>query len=743
MKNLKADKTAVILLTVFTAVLTCCSAYFLWNRTAFGAAFSSMATRRMMFEMAVVFLLLFVAGWHPASGRMSAVLRLTVICGFLWLHQILVPILLSGLFLLYLLELGHTLLELTARHHTSDREKRVYFRQAVRCLLLGSSVQIIIVCLFSAFGIGGTGFFRFQVLAVSALLLLLRMIPGTHLSPVKANMRAMTRYCTVKRDTIRNQSGLLFTVLICCITAAMLLQAGRINIARDYDSLHYGLRSAFVLDGGRGIYESLGSVNDVYVYPKGFETLTLPLSGLASDAYVQAFSWWMTMFTLMTAASIVNRFIRRPHNGQTAGYAAAAVLAFVPGVMNMAASAKTDAITLTFQLIGILLIIDDLFRSEVSFPLAGLSALGFTLTLKPTSFLFSFLPALCALGFWLYRLLHEKEAVRIWCTGTGFLLMGAALLAVLGITARTVYLAGVPLTTAGIGLWEKLGFTMKYPFNSLAMGDSSAKPVLKRLIGLFACPVGEDMAHVYIAWGSLVVPVCGLFGLIGAAAGGKKERALPGVLLLVVLAVTGAASVYLTGMLWQLDGNYFMLLYALCVIFGFVTARSVRDCLIILTPAMLLAAAMTMSTNWSGALGLSEMKAVHAGFVDRQKENRKSASAAGIGEVYDVLAEDPGTRVLALADQPECFIFPCNVQSYTDLEGNGGNVAILAHYEDWLDFLDYAKVDYLYVEDAFTSVRPRAYDLVGYMVDDELLRPVVTTEKGILFAYDREYRVKQ
>ena len=40
------------------------------------------------------------------------------------------------------------------------------------------------------------------------------------------------------------------------ILTMVLLQAGRLNIELDYDSLHYGLRSGFVLDNGKGIYET-------------------------------------------------------------------------------------------------------------------------------------------------------------------------------------------------------------------------------------------------------------------------------------------------------------------------------------------------------------------------------------------------------------------------------------------------------------------------------------------------------
>lgn len=65
-----------------------------------------------------------------------------------------------------------------------------------------------------------------------------------------------------------------------CVHLTMFfLQAGRLNHELDYDSLHYGLRSAYVLDNGNGIYKNLGLINLVYTYSKGAEVLVLPLSG--------------------------------------------------------------------------------------------------------------------------------------------------------------------------------------------------------------------------------------------------------------------------------------------------------------------------------------------------------------------------------------------------------------------------------------------------------------------------------
>ena len=48
------------------------------------------------------------------------------------------------------------------------------------------------------------------------------------------------------------------------ILSMAFIQLGRMNIELDYDSLHYGLRSAFVLDNGKGLYENLGMMNLVY-----------------------------------------------------------------------------------------------------------------------------------------------------------------------------------------------------------------------------------------------------------------------------------------------------------------------------------------------------------------------------------------------------------------------------------------------------------------------------------------------
>ena len=73
-----------------------------------------------------------------------------------------------------------------------------------------------------------------------------------------------------KRVPQRTRISLEMSICIALMFAMILLQAGRMNICADYDSLHYGLRNEYVLDNGGGIYENLGMPE---YYPGGFESL--------------------------------------------------------------------------------------------------------------------------------------------------------------------------------------------------------------------------------------------------------------------------------------------------------------------------------------------------------------------------------------------------------------------------------------------------------------------------------------
>ena len=169
----------------------------------------------------------------------------------------------------------------------------------------------------------------------------------------------------------------------------LLLQAGRINIALDYDSLHYGLRTPYILNNGFGIYEHLGLANDIYYYPKGLEILTMPLNISVSYGFIIAFSWWLLAAMLFTLYDIVRKITNTSYALFAAGLAA-----FVPGIMNMGVSAKTDIITLLIQLIFVDNMISYIrnkyvlnIKSQVlSHLIWGFALLLFSLIFKPEYF---------------------------------------------------------------------------------------------------------------------------------------------------------------------------------------------------------------------------------------------------------------------------------------------------------------------------------------------------------------------
>lgn len=62
----------------------------------------------------------------------------------------------------------------------------------------------------------------------------------------------------------------------------------------------------------------------------------------------------------------------------------------------------------------------------------------------------------------------------------------------------------------------------------------------------------------------------------------------------------------------------------------------------------------------------------------------------GNEKIWEILEADPETRVLVFGQQPEMLMFPCNTQSYTDVEGSGGNFYISASPEAMVSFMDHA-----------------------------------------------------
>lgn len=674
----------------------------------------------LLFETATLFGVFFLIFRRTKTWRLRSILLFLVIFVFTWIHQVFLPMVVSGLYFLFILKTGSLLRVLF------DRDR--YFVEyhdvtAMADFVLGSGLVILLCCLMSLFGIGSIVHTRIAVMVLAAVFI----IPLLASSTLRLYMKPkMLRYVMGTPGPMSWTAA----VLISLILAMIFLQAGRMNIAVDYDSLHYGLRSEYILNNQHGIYENLGSINVVYTYAKGLEILLLPLSGLPSYGFFLCFQLWVTAAVLITAGRIAGQFVSR-------GYSVLcmALLSCIPGIMNMGITAKTDSITVLYQLILLYFLLLYLKKRRSCYLTLSLNAYFLTLVMKPTALVFSTV----LLGTALAYMLITKQLRFRWKGSWWFSLVPTVLMWGL-VWMRTLILTGIPVTSVFYQIWEKMGFYGKYPFWFMEL-PSNGGPLfsregvlhfLKRLYGVLLAPVGEDMDHVRIAWGTsflLVFLAMFLLPLLVEMRRLRKREKHPLQCLVAVFVTTGGASLAALYLLWQVDGNYFMLLYCLFAVLAVVVigklkrtflARSIVEMMV---PLALFNITVTAVSNWAGTLGMSPITVVHAGYFDHKAKNKEMLESQGNRRIWDILAEDPKTRVLTFGEQPEMLLFPCNAQSYTDIEGSDGNHYIAASPEALVCYFAYAKIDYIYVGSGYLKPGTDGWNNVvtmlekGYMTD--------------------------
>ena len=698
-------------------------------------------TLLMMAEVVLVFFwnLFCLAGGRgkkPGTGSHRGVRALGLAAGivlFTWCHRIFLPLAVSGIYMAVLILAGRQLLRLFLEERQLSAPIP-FLQRTSMCLVLGSALWMVLVCLVSLTGHGGLMLWRglAAVMALTAVVLEIlwgrrnkQVLPGAWLKAVKNSA-----------DKGRSES-MAQAALLAFIITMVLIQEGRMNIELDYDSLHYGLRSAYVLDNGKGIYENLGMINLVYTYSKGLEVLVLPLSGTPTYGFVLAFSLWCTVGILLLAADIVGRYC-----GQVKGILAAAILAAIPGIMNMAATAKSDNITLLHQLIIYDFICFALWDGEQgkksssakSIPWLSMAVSTYLLTLvyKPTALVFS-----TALGGVALVCLFLTRRLRVG-DRRGFCLLLIPGAAAAGLWYRTWLLTGVPVTSIFAGFFEKAGCRVKYPYTfNHVIGDPSAltagekcSRLWSRVWGILFAPVTEDMAHVIIAWGTGIVTVFLVIWLAVSWKAGRRGLRHPlnlfDCILIPVLALGSLASIYT---LYQVDGNYFILFYAVLVIsalrmgWGQNWGPAVRRSLsLVLVLFFAVNTAVTCTTGWAGVPGFTPVSLRHMGYYDHRREMLDRRAREGSLTLSCMFT--PRSRVLAFGRHPRVLDLPCSVQSYYDVTGSGGNVYLVKRLAYFEEFLRYAGTEYFFVEAGYLAGQDRALQMIEDMIAEGSLSDI-------------------
>lgn len=761
---MKKKRIMESLLALFLLILSvfCVAAPFAALFTGDGTyswQFGDPATKKMMAEIALLFVLL--SGFLLLAGKPSVRWGGTaVICLiFCWAHVIFLPMAVSALYLGYVFLAGRFVR--TALLGQKDMEDGW-----MADFILGVSAVLCAFCLLSAFKIGSIAQLKLFSAVSGAALYLWAALSGGLRRAVCCLKGSFQRDGFQKNEFqkggLQGTNRILWSLLTAFLIVMVLIQAGRMNNSLDFDTLWYGVRSEYVLNNGNGIYENPGMVGMAYVYAKGLETLALPLSDLASHSYLLSLNLWMAVAGLAGIYRLAGLFMNRMW-----ALTAAALASCIPGIMNMAISAKPDVITWTLQICMVYYMACYIKKRKFALLAMSGGAYLLSLTMKSTALVFSTaifgMSGLYLLG---RRLLSLKASWRQW------LLMAAPLGALTGIWARTMMITGMPVTSVFTSIFEKLGFRMKYPFATSGLPQnyeeaSNLAVLLRRLYHMLLMPTGKDMGHVVFAWGSplmlFLTGICAAAALLMAAdwkrkktekgkgddreKKGKSDRSSLALYAHVVFWPFLAVNLVSLVMLYQIDGNYFMLLYTGIIIGGLSLMASLKQAghshfmravSWMLVPIMAFNVLMTAESNWAWSLGFSQIQWVNKGRVNHEALQHEKMVQTGNEQIWNILAEDQGTRVIAFGDHPGCLQFPCVVQSYKDITSPWGNVELVNTVEAFEEYMAYAQADYAYVEAGFIGEESWewSYGLVRQMIGRGTLTDLVFEHGNVLAKVD-------
>jgi len=594
------------------------------------------------------------------------------------------------------------------------------------------------------------------------------------------------------------QEGTLYPLVF--VLPFFILQMNRSNVALDYDSLRYGLRSAYVLFP-EGFFSAHGQINSVYSYPKGLELLTYPLNYLPGYGFLLSFSLW----TYLVLALVFGLLLFHFQKNRKKLYLGILCFFLLSSVGNMSLTMKTDLFTLLLQLSALYFFLKGK-RLQSCF------LLFFSYSFKPTAVVFSTLLGIVFLFTMLLEFLgkrntktNTKENINInantginsntnhntiqakgekWTSELPFVLFSLVYTGL--ITLRTFLITGLPFSTTFTGIFKAIGFHVNWPFNLDAHVDysgelsfsESAFSFFRRLFSFLFYPVGEDMEHVAIAWSGVLFPLILLFALWQCFSIGRKclpgKNSLPGgnsllgrnsfsgreaflcrgsddaspwdylplsLSFLVIMAFSFLSFV----MLWQIDGNYYILWESLALLLCFSggNLQEKRGFILFLKaffffPFYLAAFLTTITTSWAGAVGFTPIDLANKGYYDHALVELENQGEKGSLPAFSEMAKNPRHHVLAFAETPECYRIPCNVQSITDVEGSGGSPGLYDSplYFAW--FLKWSDTDYVYLEQSFLQDEreERAREMLLQMAEEGIFQNPILVEKNDILPLD-------
>ena len=684
-----------------------------------------------------------------SSIKLYSIIFLSAV--YLSWHQILIALMLNIVYVVALILLGELLL---IKVRAADIEEN-YVCRLLNNFVIGSLTYIISICLLSAFKLASIRVIKLYsfglVISVILIYIWLRMLKITALRSLRPDN------CVYTLDLLNDK---YMSDIAALSLSALLLQLGRLNIAVDFDSVRYGLRSLSVLLGDHGIYDALGTVNDVYVYPKGLEILTLALNTRGSFSFILCFTFVCALLTLLALYETVIVSTLEKADGKTVidnrtALAALFLASITPAISNMSISAKTDMITLLMQLISVLNMCLYIRGKKVNYLVFSLIALISSLVYKPTAPLFSFAVGIAGVIYICADFFGQKRSGKednLLNKGKGKKTIGLAalllypIIAVVLVFARTYILTGHMITSVYSSLWYKLGIPTHFPYTvddhnaaGMSLGSDTKPDMIYRLYQLFVAPTDE--IHVYIAAPTVLLLVLIVLVVIYAIIYRykNKNKQIYRYFLILLSAVTATSLLGLC-MIHQIDGNYFILFFSVIIIFicFLVESDDIKNLLAALTPCILFAITMLSVTNWAGVKGLTPGPIIgrEFGFYNHHDRKLDEIDSSDWSFTYYDLMELGNPRTLLMSDDNTLLHLDLDTRVYADVTGSGGNIALVKTLDNFKRYLKYAQIKYICTESIYLDEHERASDIVMYMLEDGSLEEYKSYENV------RIYRIK-
>lgn len=645
--------------------------------------------------LALAALMAAAAGWI-AAPRWRALVLVVLGESYLRRHYVDLPILFDVVYFEILVGLGAGLARLCGLARAND--VRGYLGYAVAGIALWS---------LGAWTLSAFGFGSLKILRVYTLLLAL---PAFAARQKPFCLFLWGRFASL----VRAQRA-----AVAALAAWFLCLAARTNIVSGFDAWWYGLRGDYVLVPGGSAFESLDLVAPVNYYPKLYELLLIPLSGLGDTSVIEGISIVVLALFALTCMELLRAFAL----GFGTRLLLTALCVTVPAIANAALSPKADLFAAWLLLLGCL-DAARFAREGTSSALLGVvtvCALALASKLSAPPYIAAIVLAMLFVWWRNGRPRDREDGASRRCAQAVAI---AAVLAAALATARTWILAGIPLVGPQplVELFAHLGMTLKPTVGLLVGGppvDWADTPAL--LADQLFRP--QRLAHMVITWIGNVWLYLFALALVAQLLSRRTRTDRPGVpAIWSVVLLTGLVLLATFRTIERGgDGNYFVLPVALAIMVGGYAAlkRLPPD-----MPARILLATLPLfvlfqatysfvSAGWSAGTRPFDFDFTH-GVRDLRDQNRKIFSAAGISGIADYLRAVPGIArgVGYVADSP-AFRLPATFETLNFYEYWQRNA--IASPDAFIDYLAAHRIDYLVLPKPGTN--PLKRDMVAAILD--------------------------